>query len=243
MIMPAHRPRGPQPRVLILESDAAFALTLRQNLELEGYEVELTNAGPHGLLLARGLRPDLIVLGLMLHELEGCRLLGELRLEHPNVPVLIVSPHVEEPQRLSGFRLGADEFVVRPASVAELHMRIDWLLRRRIPAFDAPLPPALEGSLSFGGIEIRPASRTVLREGSEVDLRPKEYDLLIALARRNGRLVSRGELLRDVWGYTDSVTSRTVDSHMARLRQRLESDPRRPRHLLTIRKAGYRLVR
>ena len=240
--VPARRPLAPH-RVLIVDHDAALALALRYTLELDGHQVEIARDGARGVLQARGAKLDVVVIGQALLESEGELVFQGLRLEQPAVPFVIVGTRPLPASRLPGFRLGVDEFILRPVSVFEMHGRIELVLRRRgvpEPALAAPPP---EPVLAFGDIEIDPATQVVRKGGREVELRPREFDLLMALVRRNGRVTSRMELLQDVWGYTDSVVSRTVDSHVAELRRKLEDDARNPRHIFTLRKRGYRLQR
>ena len=152
------------------------------------------------------------------------------------MPILILTARGEEADKVRGLRLGADDYVTKPFGVLELLARVEALLRRTAPPGDGAGEPE-----EFGVVEVIPASRTVLRNGKPVALTPKEFDLLLALLRRGGAVVSRMELLTEVWGYSAAVLSRTVDTHVAELRRKLETDPAAPHHILTVRKAGYRL--
>jgi len=223
-------------KILVVEDNADLAYGLKNNFEIEGYTVEVVEDGATGLLRARSGEPDLIVLDLMLPELDGYRVLRGLREEGVNVPVLILTARGEEADKVLGFRLGADDYVTKPFGVLELMARVSALLRRSATA--APARAALE---QFGDVEIDTAARLVRRCGSEVALTPMEFDLLLALLRRRGAVASRLDLLREVWGHTSAVLTRTVDTHIAELRRKLEGDPSAPRHILTVRKAGYRL--
>jgi DNA-binding response OmpR family regulator len=223
--------------VLIIEDNADLAYGLRNNLEIEGYAVDVAVDGVAGLARAQSLRPDLIILDLMLPGLDGYRVLKALRDAGDETPVLILTAHGEEADKVRGFRLGADDYVTKPFGLLELMARVAALLRR---ASRASTPPARE---RFGGVEIDTRTRTVTRHGAPVALTPMEFDLLIALLRRQGGLASRLELLHDVWGHSAAVLTRTVDTHVAELRRKLEDNPAEPRHILTVRKAGYRLER
>jgi two-component system alkaline phosphatase synthesis response regulator PhoP len=223
-------------RVLVVEDNAGLAYGLRNNLEIEGYEVEVAADGARGLERARAMRPDLVILDLMLPELDGFRVLRALRAEELVMPVLILTARGEESDKVRGLKLGADDYVTKPFGLLELLARVEALLRRPGGGRTSPTE-------RFGDIGIDRATRNVTRSGAPVDLAPKEYDLLIALADRHGAVVARLELLRDVWGAADSVITRTIDTHIAELRRKLESDPAHPRHILTVRKVGYRLQR
>ncbi len=224
-------------RILVVEDNPDLAFGLRNNLEIEGYEVEVAQDGPRGLDRARDSQPDLVILDLMLPGLDGYRVLRTLRAEGFQQPVLILTARGEEADKVTGFRLGADDYVTKPFGVLELLARVQALLRRT--ARKEPLSAALRDR--FGEIEVDRASHAVFRQGTAVSLAPLEYQLLIALFDRKGAVVSRHDLMREVWGHSATVVSRTVDTHILELRRKLESDPARPRHILTVRKAGYRL--
>jgi DNA-binding response OmpR family regulator len=223
-------------RILVVEDNADLAYGLKNNLEIEGYDVEVAADGARGLQRIREMRPDLVILDLMLPELDGFRVLRSTRAESFRMPVLILTARGEESDKVRGLKLGADDYVTKPFGVLELLARVEALLRRSAAAS----PPKLE---RIGDIEIDRASRTVARNGTAVDLAPKEYDLLVALADRNGAVASRVELMRQVWGYADSVITRTIDTHIAELRRKLERDPAAPQLILTVRKTGYRIKR
>jgi len=222
-------------RVLIVEDNPDLAYGLRNNLEIEGYEVEVAADGARGLERARAARPDLVILDLMLPEMDGFRVLRALRAEELAMPVLILTARGEEADKVRGLKLGADDYVTKPFGLLELLARVEALLRR--PARRAA------DCVRFGEIEVDRDTRTVTRGGAGVELAPKEYDLLVALIDRDGAVVSRLDLMRRVWGYSDAVITRTIDTHVAELRRKLELDPARPRHILTVRKVGYRLKR
>ena len=239
------------PRILLVEDNEALARGLRNNLEYEGYEVAVAADAPTGLAVARAHAPDLIILDLMLPGMDGYRALRQLRESGDATPVLVLTALADEADKVRGFRFGADDYVTKPFGLMELLARVAALLRRAngraaagadaalVPDESAPRAPGV----AFGDVRVDPAAHAVTRAGAPVALRPKEYDLLLALLARAGGVATRHELLREVWGYGTGVTSRTVDTHMAELRRKLEPDAARPRHLLTVRKTGYRLAR
>jgi len=221
-------------RVLLVEDNEGIAEGLRLNLQLDGHEVRLAGSGEEALVAAGEWPPALVILDLMLPGIDGFGVLATLRSRDPELSVLILSARSDEVDRVRGFRLGADDYVVKPFSLAELLARVKAILRRSTRA--RPL-----AAHRFGDVSIDLGTHEVLREGVPIALRPKEYDLLVALLAREGRVATRAELLEEVWRYEPDVYSRTVDIHMAELRRKLEPDPARPRHLLTVRKTGYRL--
>ena len=229
------------PRLLLVEDNPDLAFGLRTGLEIEGYEVHHAEDGPSGLHMARELAPDLVILDLTLPGMDGYKVLRTLRDEALEMPVLILTARGEEADKVLGFRIGADDYVVKPCGVLELLARVAALLRRshRRPDVD-PAVQAAQAVERFGDVEVSTARRTVTRKGEPVALTPKEFDLLVSLIRRRGAVASRSELLREVWGHRAEVATRTVDIHVAELRRKLEDDPAEPRHILTVWKAGYR---
>jgi two-component system alkaline phosphatase synthesis response regulator PhoP len=224
-------------QILVIEDNDDVAFGLRNNLEIEGYEVEVSPNGLTGLARATELRPDLIVLDLMLPGMDGYHVLRRLRDDHPTMPVLILTARGEEVDKVRGFRLGADDYVTKPFGVLELMARVDALLRRRgVDSHRAQ--PVLS---RFGDVELDASTRTVRRAGRVVALTPMEFNLLTALLNRRGAVASRVELLREVWGHSAAVLTRTVDTHIGELRRKLEPNPSTPQHILTVRKTGYRL--
>ncbi len=225
-------------RILLIEDNPDLAFGLQNNLELEGYEVVVEPDGPEGLKSARRMPPDLVILDLMLPGMDGFRVLQELRREPGKTPVLILTARGEEADKVRGLRFGADDYVTKPFGLLELMARVDALLRRASADVDEAAAPAI---IRFGAVEVDLRSRSVSRAGARVELAPKEFELLRALHSGAGAVLSRRDLLNQVWGYSAEVHSRTVDTHIAELRRKLEEDPAAPRHILTVRKAGYRL--
>jgi DNA-binding response OmpR family regulator len=224
-------------RVLIIEDNRGIAATVQEHLVAEGYQALAAATAGEGLASARAAAPDLIILDLMLPDLPGESVLLTLRAEGIASPVLILSARSDELSKVRGFRVGADDYLTKPFGILELLARVANLLRRSQGG-------ALANRIvEFGGVAIRLATRQVTRDGVPVDLRPREYELFLALLSRPGEPWSRRELLEAVWGYDPSVESRTVDWHMSELRRKLELIPARPRYFLTVRKVGYRLSR
>jgi len=231
-------------QILIIEDNRNLAHGLRVNFEAEGYLVDLAHDGGEGLAQIRARSPDLVILDLMLPGIDGYRVLRTIREEQYEGPVLILSAKSNEMDHVRGFRLGADDYVTKPFGLLELIARVDALLRRSRAngraAASGDATAALD-AVTFGAIRVEPATRLVYRGGEPVALRPKELDLLLALIRRGGAIATRDALLDEVWGYESEVITRTVDTHVLELRRKLEQNPAAPRHILTVRKAGYRL--
>lgn len=226
-------------RVLVVEDERDLAALLAQNLRLEGFDVRTVADGREALPTVRAWAPDLVILDLMLPGMDGFEVLRGIRAHARDLPVLILSARGEEQDKIRGFRLDADQYVTKPFGLLELLERVHALLRR-----GARTATASDDRLaSFGEVVVDPAARAVTRRGAPVSLSPKAFDLLLSLMRRDGRVAGRVELLREVWGYGPLVLSRTVDSHIAELRRKLEADPADPRHILTVYKVGYRFER
>lgn len=239
---PVARPVGGAPptpvRLMVVEDNVHYASALRNNLEVEGFLVEVMHDGIAALARVRENPPMLMILDLMLPGRDGYEILRAVRDEGRDIPIVVLTARRDEPDKLRGFGLGADDYVTKPVGILELIARVRAVLRRAHPGYE-DIPTWIH----FGDVEIHPRTRAVRLEGQDVDLRPKEYDLLLALLRHQGRIVSRAELLRDVWGYSVETVSRTVDTHIAGLRAKLETDPLNPRYILTVRSAGYMLRR
>jgi two-component system, OmpR family, alkaline phosphatase synthesis response regulator PhoP len=227
-------------RILVVEDSPELAFGLRNNLEIEGYEVSVAADGNAALSQASEFKPDLILLDLGIPEPDGFRVLRTLRDRGDDVPIMILSAAGEETSKVRGLRIGADDFVTKPFSILELLARVEALLRRPRPSRGAVATgePAIE---RFGDVEVDLESRAVLVRGRFANLTPRAFDLLAALVRRRGTTVSRNELMREVWGHRAEIASRTVDTHIADIRREIEDDPNNPRYLVTVWKTGYRL--
>ena len=226
-------------RVLLVEDNADLAFAVATALQSEGFDVAVAGTGPDGVARARAGDADLIILDLMLPGFDGYRVIRTLRDEGIRTPILVLTARGEEADKVRGLRLGADDYVTKPFGAMELLARVDALLRRSRLSPPAPAP-ALD---RFGDVEVNRAARTVKRRGNAVALRPKEFDLLIALVDRAGAVVSRADLLSAVWGYHQDVNTRTLDLHVSELRAKLEPNPAQPVHIITVRKTGYRFER
>jgi len=227
--------KGAGERILVVEDDRAVREGLRLNLELAGYRVSGAADGVDGMRMAFDERPDLIVLDVMLPGWSGLDILAELRARGVEVPVLILSARGTTDNKVEGLNIGADDYLAKPFELAELLARVEAMLRRRRTAGRAAPP------IAFGDVVVDRQHRLVTVGGREVALSAKEFDLLLMLADTPGRPRSRGEILDRVWGWGYEGSARTVDNFILSLRQKLEADPARPRHILTVRQVGYKL--
>jgi len=225
-------------KILIIEDDLAILRGLKDNLEYESYEVMTATDGETGYNLIQEKKPDLIILDLMLPKMSGYELCRKVRVEGNTTPILMLTARGEEVDRILGLDLGADDYVTKPFSVPELLARIRALFRRVHLSKSGGLPDTLE----FGEVVID-FKRFEAKKGSRaLEFSRKEYGVLRLLAAKAGEVVSRDELLDEVWGYNQYPTTRTVDNHVALLRSKLEDDPSQPNHLITVHGVGYRLV-
>jgi len=226
-------------KILIVEDDLNLLSTLKYNFVKEGYEVITAVDGSGALETARREKPELIILDVMLPGLSGFEVCRILRKE-TNVPILMLTARVEEVDKIVGLEIGADDYVTKPFSMRELLARIRAMLRR---AEMTKLEPGLKPKpLKIGGLEIDSARHRALLRGTTLELSPKEFDLLAFLAQNRELVFSREQLLEKVWGYDYAGETRTVDVHIRWLRQKIESDPAKPKRLVTVRGTGYKLV-
>ena len=224
--------------ILVVEDEEALADTIRYGLEREGYEVSIAPDGRAALERFRADRPALVILDLMLPELSGLDVCRAIRAES-DVPIVIVTAKDAEADKVSGLELGADDYVTKPFSVRELVSRVRAHLRR------VEMGGGSAGSdrvVRAGPVELDADRHEVRVRGELVPLPPKEFALLEILVRLKGRLLTRDHLIAEVWGADYFGDTKTLDVHMKRLRQKVEEDPHRPTHLLTVRGLGYRLV-
>ena len=230
----AERPGGGE-SILVVEDDRSLREGLAMNFRLRGYRVLTAATGDEGLRAAFDGRPDLVVLDLMLPGVDGLGILSELRGRQVDVPVLILSARDRLDDKVRGLEIGADDYMTKPFQLPELVARVEALLRRRRGERHAAT------ALAFGDVRIDPEGRRVTVRGAEVPLSAREFDLLALLAGAPGRAFTRESILEKVWGWSFEGTARTVDNFIRSLRQKVEADPARPRHLVTVRHVGYRL--
>lgn len=229
-------------RVLVVEDDPSIAIGLRINLESEGYEVHVAEDGERGLELARGVEPDLIILDVMMPKRNGLEVLHDLRSEGRTMPIIILSAKNAEMDKVAGLELGAEDYVAKPFSLAELLARVRVALRRTAAQAPAPTAPSepTRPRILFGDVEVDVAARTIKRAGEVVEVTATEFDVLVCLVTERGRAMSREDIFRRVWGPNHHGTPRTVDNFIQQLRAKLEVDPQDPVFIQTVRGVGYR---
>ncbi len=223
-------------RILLVEDEPGLVLTLRDRLTSEGYAVDTAGDGEQGLACARRERFDLIILDVMLPRRNGFEVCRALRDGGNTTPIIMLTARGHVADKVSGLKLGADDYVTKPFEMVELLARVEAQLRR------VPSRAAGTGAYQFGSVCVDFRSAEVLRDGSPVAVSAQEFRLLCYLIEHRGETVSRERLLNDVWGYGAMPSTRTVDVHVAWLRQKIEPNPRHPRYLLTVHGLGYKFV-
>jgi two-component system alkaline phosphatase synthesis response regulator PhoP len=221
--------------ILLVEDEYALRMTLGDRLRKEGYLVECAADGDEGLDRATQLPFDLIILDIMLPRRDGLNVCGGIRKSGVITPILMLTARGRTPDKVAGLKIGADDYVTKPFKMPELLARVEALLRRA-PARSA-VPAAIH---EFGRIRVNLVATEVLRDGQPVSVSAREFHLLRFLLENQDTTLSREDLLTRVWGYDASTYTRTVDVHVASLRQKLEDDPRQPRHFLTVQGLGYK---
>ncbi len=222
-------------RIVVVEDEDNLLEALRYNLAKEGYDVATADNGRDGLALATGVGPALVILDIMLPEMDGLDVCRNIRGDS-DVPILMLTAKGEEVDKVVGLELGADDYVVKPFSMRELLARVRALLRR--PRYDADSPSAKV--LISGNLELDPSSHTVKLDSIDLDLKPREFDLLALLMARKGKVYTRHEILDRLWGQDYIGDTRTVDVHVRWLREKVEPNPGNPERIVTIRGVGYR---
>ena len=222
-------------RILIVEDEPAMVAGLRDNFEYEGYEVISAADGIEGLDRALADEPDLVVLDVMMPRLSGLDVCKQLKTRKPALPIIMLTARGQEIDKVVGLELGADDYVTKPFSIRELMARVKAVLRRA-----SPQPPA--EVYRFSDVEVNVRSNEVLRAGQPVELSAKEFALLAYFVAHPVETLSRDRLLDAVWGYENYPNTRTVDTHIVHLRQKLEPNPEDPRFILTVHGSGYKFV-
>ena len=222
-------------RILIVDDEPEIVRGLEDNLRFEGYETSAALDGEEGLRRATSEAPDLVLLDVMMPKLSGWDVCRELRRRGIDVPVIMLTARGEEVDRVRGLELGADDYVAKPFSLRELLARVRAVLRR-------PGPRQKFEEFAFGDVRIRLRGRQVFKAGAEVRLTRKEFDLLVFLVEHRGEVITRERLLDEVWGFERFPTTRTVDTHILRLRRKFEADLERPVHILTVHGQGYKFA-
>lgn len=231
-------PDPPPDRVLIIEDEGGLVESVRYSLEVEGFDVVVADNGRAGLEAVRNQKPDLVLLDLMLPGMSGLDVCRQVRL-FSDVPIIMLTAKDSEADKVTGLELGADDYLTKPFSMRELVARIRAQLRRSNRS--GVLAESNE-ILRGGGIEVDVDAHTVRVEGEEIDLRPKEFELLESLMRRKNRLSARHVLIDEVWGPSYFGDTKTLDVHIKRLREKLEPPSKARRHIVTVRGLGYKFV-
>ncbi len=223
-------------RILIVEDEPAMVEGLRDNFEYEGYDVISAGDGVAGLDRALADDPDLVVLDVMMPRMSGLDVCKQLKANRPSLPVIMLTARGQEIDKVVGLELGADDYVTKPFSIRELMARVKAVLRRVSP------PASMPDRYRFSDVEVNIRGNEVLRAGAQVDLSAKEFALLAYFLSHPGETLSRDRLLDAVWGYENYPNTRTVDTHIVHLRQKLEPNPEEPRFILTVHGSGYKFV-
>lgn len=219
--------------VLIVEDDPSMLIGLKDNFAFKGYKVLTAADGEKGLNAALNAQPDLIILDIMLPKINGYEICRLLRQEGLEMPVIMLTAKSEESDVVLGLNIGADDYVTKPFSINELLARAAAFLRRTRKSEAADI-------VEFGDLQLDRVARRLWRDGAEIELSPKEFNLLIYFIEKTGRALTRDEILNAVWGYDCIVTSRSVDRFVTTLRNKIEPDPANPVFIHTVRQVGYR---
>ncbi len=220
-------------KILIVDDEPEIVRGLEDNLRFEGYQTCAATDGEAALALAGREAPDLVLLDLMMPKMSGWEVCRALRAQGIDVPIIMLTARGEEADRVRGLELGADDYITKPFSLRELLARVRAVLRR-------PGPRHKVAEYAFGDVRVRVRGRQVFKAGRAMSLTRKEFDLLAYLLAHQGEVVTRERLLDEVWGYERFPTTRTVDTHVLRLRRKFEADPEQPRWILTVHGQGYK---
>jgi DNA-binding response OmpR family regulator len=225
-------------RILVIEDEPQMRLGLRDNLELEGYQVETAVDGDEGLQKAASFSPDLVILDVMLPKKSGFDVCRDLRARSIATPIVMLTARSAETDKVLGLELGADDYVTKPFSITELLARVRAVLRRTAAAAPAPAADVIR----IGDIEIDFKLHQARRGKARLEFTAREFDLLRYFVQHTGQVVTREQILNEVWGYEEFPTTRTIDNFVAKLRQKIERAPHAPEHILTIHGSGYKFV-
>ncbi len=223
-------------RILVIEDEPQMLLGLRDNLELEGYEVQTAADGEQGLIKAAAFNPDLVILDLMLPKKNGFDVCRELRDRSSSTSIVMLTARSAETDKVLGLELGADDYVTKPFSITELLARVRAVLRRTTTR------PPTEDIVRIGDLEIDFKLHQARREKRRVEFTAREFELLRYFVQHRGKVVTREQILNEVWGYEEFPTTRTIDNFVAKLRQKIERAPHEPEHILTTHGSGYKFV-
>jgi DNA-binding response OmpR family regulator len=224
-------------RVLVVEDDEAMAVALRDGFTYEGYEVTVARDGEEGLRCAREEPPALMILDVMLPKMTGLEVCKVLRGEGSQLPIIMLTARGQEIDKVLGLKLGADDYVTKPFSFMELMARVEAVLRRSQPG-----GLGHRSAYEFGDMTVDMDRHDATKNGKPIELTPREFRLLGYLLEHRGEVVSREELLDAVWGYDTIPFTRTVDTHIAKLRKKIEDDASDPQHIITVHRLGYKFV-
>jgi len=227
-----------QTRLLLVEDDAALVLTLTDLLTSKGYQVESVQDGQEALDRASEGNCDLVILDVMLPHKDGFEICRTLRRRAVHTPIIMLTARSQVKDRVSGLKLGADDYLAKPFEPSELLARIEALLRRSSSLHTN----SRDSTFQFGLVTVDFRSTAVRRDGKPIEMSAREFELLSYFIQQQGTTLSREQLLREVWGYDEATLTRTVDAHIWMLRQKLEEDPQNPRHFLTVRGLGYKFA-
>jgi DNA-binding response OmpR family regulator len=225
-------------RILVIEDEPQMLLGLRDNLELEGYEVQTAADGDEGLNKAAAFNPDLVILDIMLPKKNGFEVCRELRSRSSSLPIVMLTARSAETDKVLGLELGADDYVTKPFSITELLARVRAVLRRA----GTQKPANATDVARIGDIEIDFKLHQARRGRQRIEFTAREFDLLRYFVQHTGQVVTREQILNEVWGYEEFPTTRTIDNFVAKLRQKIERAPHAPEHILTIHGSGYKFV-
>ncbi len=227
-------------RILLVEDDEAMAVALQDGFRYEGHEVVRAADGEEGLTMAQQQQPEILILDVMLPKMTGLEVCKRLRAAGSTLPIIMLTARGQEIDKVLGLKLGADDYVTKPFSFMELMARVEAVLRRSEPAMAGD--PAEDSVYQLGDVTVNVARHEASKNGEPLELTPKEFRLLGFFIEHEGEVVSREDLLDAVWGYDTIPFTRTVDTHIAKLRKKIEDDPSDPKHLITVHRLGYKLV-